>query len=135
MGTFANRTTPSEGDLERVFALFPVLKDRLHDLGGTLSGGEQQMLALGRALVSGPRLLLMDEPSMGLAPNLVAKIFDLIQEINRQGVSILLVEQNARKALQIADRAYVLETGAVRMQGTSAAMLEHPEIRAAYLGG
>ena len=135
MGTFAKRTTPSEGDLERVFALFPVLKDRLHDLGGTLSGGEQQMLALGRALVSGPRLLLMDEPSMGLAPNLVAKIFDLIQEINRQGVSILLVEQNARKALQIADRAYVLETGAVRMQGTSAAMLEHPEIRAAYLGG
>lgn len=135
MGTFARHTTPSEADLERVFDLFPVLKDQLDRQGGTLSGGEQQMLALGRALVSRPRLLLMDEPSMGLAPNLVSKIFDLVQEINKQGVSILLVEQNARKALQLADRAYVLESGAIRVKGRSSELMENREIQMAYLGG
>jgi branched-chain amino acid transport system ATP-binding protein len=112
-----------------------VLKERLRQLGGTLSGGEQQMLAMARALVSRPTLLLLDEPSMGLAPQLVARVFDLIGEINRSGVSILLVEQIAQMALRIANRAYVLESGRVRLSGDSSALLNSKEVQAAYLGG
>jgi branched-chain amino acid transport system ATP-binding protein len=104
-------------------------------MGGTLSGGEQQMLAMGRALMANPRLLLLDEPSMGLAPILVEQIFEIIQKINAEGVSILLVEQNAQMALSIADRAYVLETGTVALSGEADALMENPEVQAAYLGG
>ena len=123
-------------DVERVFALFPRLKERQHQRGGTLSGGEQQMLCIGRALMARPRVLLLDEPSLGLAPILVKQIFESIIEINReQGLTILLVEQNAYQALRIADRAYVLATGRVVLEGTGAELLSDPEIRAAYLEG
>ncbi|MCC7104440.1 MAG: ABC transporter ATP-binding protein [Chloroflexi bacterium] len=134
MGTYARRTVPSAEDLERVFKLFPVLKERLRQLAGTLSGGEQQMLAIGRALVARPQLLLLDEPSMGLAPRLVATIFALIREINAAGVTMLLVEQNARMALRAADRAYVLESGAVTLQAPAESLLDDDAVRAAYLG-
>jgi branched-chain amino acid transport system ATP-binding protein len=120
---------------DRVFELFPLLKDRRRQLSGTLSGGEQQMLAIGRALMSTPRLLLLDEPSLGLAPILVQKIFDIIAEINRQGVAILLVEQNAHQALELAHRGYVLETGRIALEGPAAALKDNPRIREAYLGG
>ena len=120
--------------MERVFQSFPRLKERLTQLGGTLSGGEQQMLAVGRALMARPSLLLLDEPSMGLSPILVEEIFKIIKEINQQGTSILLVEQNAFMALQVAHRAYVLETGRIVLNGTAAALREHPKVRAAYLG-
>jgi len=120
--------------MERVFASFPRLEERLSQLGGTLSGGEQQMLAIGRALMAQPKLLLMDEPSMGLAPILVEEIFDIIEEINKQGVSILLVEQNAAMALSVANRAYVLETGRVVLAGPAQEILANPEVQAAYLG-
>ena len=120
--------------LERVFKSFPRLRERLTQLGGTLSGGEQQMLAVGRALMARPTVLLLDEPSMGLSPILVQEIFKIIQEINQQGTSIVLVEQNAYMALQIAHRAYVLETGRIVEEGTAAEMREHPRVRAAYLG-
>jgi branched-chain amino acid transport system ATP-binding protein len=119
---------------ERVFQSFPRLKERLHQLGGTLSGGEQQMLAVGRALMAKPSLLLLDEPSMGLSPILVEEIFRIIQEINKQGVSILLVEQNAFMALQVATRGYVLETGAIALAGSAAELGNDPKVRAAYLG-
>jgi branched-chain amino acid transport system ATP-binding protein len=122
-------------DLEAVFERFPRLRDRENQLSGTLSGGEQQMLAIGRGLMAHPKLLLLDEPSMGLSPVLVEIIFDIIQEINEQGTSILLVEQNAQMALAIADRAYVLETGKVIMQGTGDELLEDPNVIKAYLGG
>ena len=122
-------------DLERVFAIFPRLKERLRQLGGTLSGGEQQMLAVGRALMSRPRLLLLDEPSMGLAPVLVREIFRVLGEINAAGTTILLVEQNANLALHAAHRAHVLETGAIVKSGTGAELLGDPAVRAAYLGG
>ena len=123
-------------DVEKVFTLFPRLKERLHQRGGTLSGGEQQMLAIGRALLARPKLLLLDEPSLGLAPLLVQQIFRSIVEINRtQGLTILLVEQNAYQALRIAHRAYVLATGRVVMAGTGAELLANPEVRAAYLEG
>jgi ABC-type branched-subunit amino acid transport system ATPase component len=135
MGTYAAHAVPDDADLERVFALFPVFRDRLRQLGGTLSGGEQQMLAMARGLVSRPTLLLLDEPSMGLAPQLVEIVFGLIGEINRSGVSILLVEQNAEMALMAAARAYVLEGGRVRLSGPSPVMLNNREIQAAYLGG
>ncbi len=135
MGTYASGALPGDAELDHVFGLFPVLKERLRQLGGTLSGGEQQMLAMARALVSRPTLLLLDEPSMGLAPQLVARVFDLIGEINRSGVSILLVEQNAQMALRIANRAYVLESGRVRLSGDSSALLNSKEVQAAYLGG
>ena len=123
-------------DSERVFTLFPRLKERQHQRGGTLSGGEQQMLCIGRALMARPRLLLLDEPSLGLAPMLVKQIFEAIVEINReQGLTILLVEQNAYQALKIAHRGYVLATGRVVLEGTGTELLANPEIRAAYLEG
>jgi branched-chain amino acid transport system ATP-binding protein len=122
-------------DLERVHELFPVLAERRSQAAGTLSGGEQQMLAIGRALMSRPRMLLLDEPSLGLAPLLVERIFGVIGSLRRQGVTILLVEQNAYQALRIADRAYVLETGMIRLAGPAAELADNPEVRAAYLGG
>jgi branched-chain amino acid transport system ATP-binding protein len=120
--------------LERVFASFPRLKERISQLGGTLSGGEQQMLATGRGLMSRPTLLLLDEPSMGLSPIMVEEIFRIIQEINAKGTSILLVEQNAHMALSIAHRAYVLETGRIVLEGSAKEVRENPQVRAAYLG-
>ena len=122
-------------DLARVHQLFPVLFERRHQAAGTMSGGEQQMLAIGRALMSRPRMLLLDEPSLGLAPILVERIFQIIQELRRQGVTILLVEQNAYQALRVADRAYVLETGQVRLSGLAAELTHNPQVQAAYLGG
>lgn len=122
-------------DLEKVFTYFPRLKERINQAAGTLSGGEQQMLAIGRALMSKPKLLLMDEPSMGLAPLLVQEIFNIIQTIKASGTTILLVEQNANQALQVADRAYVLETGKIIMSGKASDLLEDDSIKKAYLGG
>lgn len=129
-----NRAAVAE-DFERVFALFPRLAERKDQPGGTLSGGEQQMLAIGRALMARPRVLLLDEPSLGLAPNLVAVIFSIISEINAQGTTVLLVEQNAAQALRLAHRAYVLETGRVVRSGTAAELLRDESVKAAYLGG
>ncbi|MCG3175596.1 MAG: High-affinity branched-chain amino acid transport ATP-binding protein LivF [Candidatus Omnitrophica bacterium] len=123
------------GDLEHVFALFPVLKQRLRQRAGTLSGGEQQMLAIGRALMSRPKVLLLDEPSLGLAPIVVSSIFRMIREINREGRTILLVEQNARMALSVAKRAYVLELGEIVLSGEAEAVRDSPEVQSAYLGG
>ncbi len=135
MGAYQRRDKDGiQRDLERVFALFPRLKERLHQKGGTLSGGEQQMLAIGRALMSRPRVLLLDEPSMGLAPVLVEKIFEIIREINQQGITILLVEQNARMALSIAHRGYVLETGRIVLSGPGPQLAGDPMVKAAYLG-
>jgi branched-chain amino acid transport system ATP-binding protein len=121
-------------DQERVYGLFPILAERRSQVAGTLSGGEQQMLAVGRALMSRPKLLLLDEPSLGLAPQVVERIFGVLRDVNRDGVSLLLVEQNAHKALQLAHRAYVLETGAISMTGTGKQLLASPEVRRAYLG-
>ncbi len=136
MGKFSRPAAKSENeqDLAMIYDLFPRLKERASQMGGTLSGGEQQMLAIGRALMSRPRLLLLDEPSMGLAPKFIAQIFEIIQEIKKRGVTILLVEQNAAKALTIADRAYVLETGNITMQGSGQELLNDPAVRKAYLG-
>jgi len=122
-------------DLKKVFDLFPVLADRQKQLAGTLSGGEQQMLAIGRALMGRPKILLLDEPSMGLAPLLVQEIFSIIKDVNSNGTTVLLVEQNARMALQIAHRAYVIETGRIVLSGTGAELMESEEIKKAYLGG
>jgi len=122
-------------DLKKVYDLFPVLADRRRQLAGTLSGGEQQMLAIGRALMSRPKILLLDEPSMGLAPLLVQEIFNIIKDVNSNGTTVLLVEQNARMALQIAHRAYVIETGRIVLSGTGAELMESEEIKKAYLGG
>ena len=135
MGTYARRGRYETAELDRVFELFPRLAERRNQVGGTLSGGEQQMLAIGRALMSKPRLLLLDEPSMGLAPMLVAQIFEIITTINQQGMTILLVEQNAHQALQRAHRAYLLETGSIVKSDDSAKMLADDSVRAAYLGG
>ncbi len=121
-------------DLEHCFELFPILKERIDQVAGTLSGGEQQMLAVARALMSRPKLLLLDEPSLGLAPQVVERIFQVLREVSQAGVALLLVEQNAHKALQIAHRGYVLETGEVVMQGTGKELLASPEVRKAYLG-
>jgi len=121
-------------DLERAVALFPILAERRNQVAGTLSGGEQQMLAVGRALMSRPKLMLLDEPSLGLAPQIVERIFGVLREVNEGGVSLLLVEQNAHKALQLAHRAYVLETGSIVMAGTGKELLASPEVRKAYLG-
>ncbi len=121
-------------DIERVFTTFPRLKERRDQLAGTMSGGEQQMLAMGRALMSRPKVLLLDEPSMGLSPLMVDKIFEVIQEVSAQGVTILLVEQNASRALQIADRAFVMESGLITLSGDAREMLHDPKVRAAYLG-
>ncbi len=121
-------------DLERVFALFPILEERLAQKAGTLSGGEQQMLAIGRALMAKPRLLLLDEPSLGLAPLMVGRIFEVIARLKAEGVTMLLVEQNARKALEVADRAYVMETGIITMSGDAKELAANPEIERAYLG-
>ncbi len=136
MGAFT-RSDPAEikASMERVFKSFPRLKERLGQLGGTLSGGEQQMLAIGRGLMAKPRLLLLDEPSMGLAPILVEEIFSIIEEINKQGVSVLLVEQNALMALSIAHRGYVLETGRIVLEGSGEDLLHNPQVMKAYLGG
>lgn len=136
MGAFTRKDKAEiEASMQHVFELFPRLKERLEQTGGTLSGGEQQMLAVGRALMAKPKLLLMDEPSMGLAPILVEEIFDIIQEINREGVTVLLVEQNAHMALSIARRGYVLETGAIELEGLAHELAENPRVREAYLGG
>ncbi|MGJ7562973.1 ABC transporter ATP-binding protein [Variovorax sp. GB1R11] len=121
-------------DLERIYTLFPVLKDRADGLAGNLSGGEQQMLAIGRALMAKPRVLLLDEPSMGLAPIIVQDIFRTLREINKQGLTIFLVEQNVRQALKIADRAYVIETGSIVLSGTGRELLGNPKVQDAYLG-
>ncbi len=136
MGAFFRKDKSAiEADMAHVFELFPVLRDRRNQLGGTLSGGEQQMLAIGRALMSRPKLLLLDEPSLGLAPLIVQRIFDIISDINKQnGTTILLVEQNANIALQVAKRGYVLETGAIVMEDEAKKLLNNSEIRKAYLG-
>jgi len=122
-------------DLERVWGLFPILRERHQQLAGVLSGGEQQMLAIGRGLMGRPRLLLLDEPSLGLAPKLVQTIFDVIRQINAAGTTVLLVEQNARMALRVAHRGYILETGAVTLTDTAEALARNPQVKAAYLGG
>ena len=134
MGAYINKGA-SEKDLEMVFDYFPRLKERRRQIAGTLSGGEQQMLAMSRALMSHPKLMMLDEPSMGLAPLLVDQIFAIIKELHRSGTTILLVEQNARKALQVADRAYVLETGSITLSGTGQELASSDEVRKAYLGG
>jgi branched-chain amino acid transport system ATP-binding protein len=134
MGAYRRRDAAIGDDLQRVFALFPRLRERLTQVAGTLSGGEQQMLAIGRALMANPRLLLLDEPSMGLAPVLVEQIFETIADINRQGTTILLVEQNAALALSIAHRGYVLETGTVALTGTGTELADNPDVRRTYLG-
>ncbi len=135
MGAFSRRGQDLKADFERVFDLFPVLKEREAQPGGTLSGGEQQMLAMGRALMAGPKLLMLDEPSMGLAPMLVERIFDIVKEINAQGTTILLVEQNAHVALEISHRGYVLETGRVTLSDDASTLLHDPHVQEAYLGG
>ena len=134
MGAFTQKGDIEEA-LERVYEQFPRLKEREKQIAGTLAGGEQQMLAMGRALMSHPKLLMMDEPSMGLAPILVDQIFDIIQRLHESGTTILLVEQNAQKALRVADRAYVLETGRIVMSGTGKELAASPEVQKAYLGG
>ena len=135
MGAYTQSPAGIPKDLEMVYGLFPRLKERRRQVAGTLSGGEQQMLAMGRALMSHPKLLMLDEPSMGLAPILVEQIFEIIQNLNRNGSTILLVEQNAQMALSVAHRGYVLETGRIVTTGTGAELIESPEIKKAYLGG
>ncbi len=135
MGSFIKSARPDrEANIERVFTLFPRLAERRDQLGGTMSGGEQQMLAIGRGLMANPKLLLLDEPSLGLSPLLVGNIFQTIMEINRQGVTVLLVEQNVYQSLRIASRGYVLETGRVVLTGTGMELLENPHVKKAFLG-
>jgi branched-chain amino acid transport system ATP-binding protein len=136
LATFARKDGREiEQDLERVFSIFPRLKERITQKAGTLSGGEQQMLAVGRALMSGRKMMLLDEPSMGLAPLLMMTVFDALRDINQEGTTILLVEQNARMALKFAQRGYVLESGSIVLEGASRALAEDPEVKKAYLGG
>jgi branched-chain amino acid transport system ATP-binding protein len=134
MGAYTRSGPEVEADRDRMFTLFPRLRERRTQTGGTLSGGEQQMLAIGRALMSRPRLLLLDEPSMGLAPIVVQKIFEVVRDINKAGVTVLLVEQNANLALQVASRAYVLESGLITLSGPAQQLANDPKVRAAYLG-
>ena len=135
MGAYTrNDNAQIQIDIERMFGIFPRLKERANQLAGTMSGGEQQMLAMARALMSQPKLLLLDEPSMGLSPLMVAKVFEVVRDISAQGVTVLLVEQNARLALQAADRAYVMDSGLITMSGDAKQMLDDPKVRAAYLG-
>jgi len=135
MGGFFTEKSDYQAQLDKVLELFPRLKERYNQRGGTMSGGEQQMLAIGRALMSKPKLLLLDEPSLGLAPIIIQQIFDIIEQLRRDGVTVFLVEQNANQALKVADRAYVLENGRVVMTGTGEALLTDPKVRDAYLGG
>ena len=135
MGAYTRSGSGVDEDLEKVFAQFPRLKERRRQVAGTLSGGEQQMLAIGRALMSSPKLLMLDEPSMGLAPILVEQIFDIIRRLHENGTTILLVEQNAQMALSVADRAYVLETGSISLSGTGKELAESDQVKKAYLGG
>ena len=135
MGAYTQSSAGVDADLEKVYAQFPRLKERRRQIAGTLSGGEQQMLAIGRALMSHPRLLMLDEPSMGLAPILVEQIFDIIRQLHKEGTTILLVEQNAQMALSVADRAYVMETGKITHSGTGAELAASDEVKKAYLGG
>ena len=134
MGAYVRDDNEIEADIEKVFAIFPRLKERRNQLSGTMSGGEQQMLAMGRALMARPKVLLLDEPSMGLSPIMVDKIFEVVQDIHRRGTTVLLVEQNASRALQLADRGYVMESGEVTMSGDAKQLLDDPKVRAAYLG-
>jgi len=134
MGAFVREDAEIDADIEKVFTIFPRLKERAKQLAGTMSGGEQQMLAMGRALMARPKVLLMDEPSMGLSPIMVDKIFEVVADIHGQGTTILLVEQNASRALALADRGYVMESGEVTMSGDAKALLADPRVRAAYLG-
>ena len=135
MGAFTQKNAGIDADLESVYEQFPRLRERKKQIAGTLSGGAQQMLAMGRALMSHPKLLMLDEPSMGLAPILVEQIFDIIRQLHKNGTTILLVEQNAQMALSVADRAYVLETGKITLSGTGKELAESDEVRKAYLGG
>jgi branched-chain amino acid transport system ATP-binding protein len=134
MGAFVRNDKEIEADIDKVFAIFPRLKERRAQLSGTMSGGEQQMLAMGRALMARPKVLLLDEPSMGLSPIMVDKIFEVVSTIHGQGTTVLLVEQNASRALQLADRGYVMESGEVTMSGDAKKLLNDPKVRAAYLG-
>ena len=134
MGAFVRKDAEIEADIDKVFALFPRLKERRAQLAGTMSGGEQQMLAMGRALMARPKVLLLDEPSMGLSPIMVDKIFEVVADIHKRGTTILLVEQNASRALGLADRGYVMESGEITMDGEAKALLNDPKVRAAYLG-
>jgi branched-chain amino acid transport system ATP-binding protein len=134
MGAFVRNDNEIEADIEKVFTIFPRLKERRAQLSGTMSGGEQQMLAMGRALMARPKVLLLDEPSMGLSPIMVDKIFEVVSTIHGQGTTILLVEQNASRALQLADRGYVMESGEITMNGPAKQLLDDPKVRAAYLG-
>ena len=135
MGAYTRSGAGVDADIERVYEQFPRLKERRRQIAGTLSGGEQQMLAIGRALMSRPKLLMLDEPSMGLAPILVEQIFDIIQSLHKSGTTILLVEQNAQMALSVADRAYVMETGVISLSGTGRELAESDQVKKAYLGG
>ncbi len=135
MGAYTRSGAGVDEDIERVYEQFPRLKERRRQIAGTLSGGEQQMLAIGRALMSRPKLLMLDEPSMGLAPILVEQIFDIIQSLHKSGTTILLVEQNAQRALSVADRAYVMETGVISLSGTGRELAESDQVKKAYLGG
>jgi branched-chain amino acid transport system ATP-binding protein len=134
MGAFVRNDNEIEADIEKVFAIFPRLKERRNQLAGTMSGGEQQMLAMGRALMAKPKVLLLDEPSMGLSPIMVDKIFEVVADIHGRGTTILLVEQNASRALSLANRGYVMDSGEVTMNGDAKALLDDPKVRAAYLG-
>ncbi len=134
MGAFVRDDKEIDADVDKVFGIFPRLKERARQLAGTMSGGEQQMLAMGRALMARPKVLLMDEPSMGLSPIMVDKIFEVVADIHKQGTTILLVEQNASRALALADRGYVMESGEITMQGEAKGLLADPRVRAAYLG-